>query len=255
MDIYPSGKDSRSCFSFRKLMPTVTSVMWHPNPELRERWLREYGKDRFSFEEAREAQSFPESWSFPPQKAKRWKWLAEAFPPKVALYLFSKYVKGKDLILLDLFAGIGGWSLGAVWSGKFNKIIMVEKDPEKVSHLWENFRRLGAGFRIICGDARTIDCDFHVDVVASSPPCEDLCMLRFFSYNSINKGTVSLTLFTMDLVEKLRPKVAFYENVYRIQLKEALEKRGWETYRFDMSEIIPQKRIRLIAIKKFKGTP
>ena len=233
-----------------KIMPTVTSVMWHPNPELRERWLREYGKDRFSFEEAREAQSFPEWWLFPPQKAKRWKWLAEAFPPMVAYHLFNKYLwRRRGLVLLDLFAGIGGWSLGAVWTERFDRIVMVEKDPEKASYLWRNFRDFGIDVRIICGDARLVDYDFRADVVVASPPCEDLTVLKFFSYNPTNKGTVPLTTFVADLVEKLRPEVAFYENVYRLVLREMLERRGWKACRFDMSEIIPQKRIRLIAVK------
>ena len=113
--------------------------MWHPTPKPRERWLKQCGKDRFSFEEALYAQTFPNNWLFPPQTAKRWKWLAEALPPKVAEYLFSTYVKGSNLVLLDLFADIGGWSLGAVWSRKFKKIIMVEKDAEKCRYLKLNF--------------------------------------------------------------------------------------------------------------------
>ena len=234
------------------VLPTVTSNMWHPVPELRARWLREYGKDRFTFDEAREAQSFPSWWVFPNSKTKKWKWLAEAFPPRVACYLFNKYVKGEGLTLLDLFAGIGGWGLGAAWSGKFREVVMVEIDGEKVVFLNLNFAKLNIKYRVICRDARQVNYDFNIDVVTASPPCEDLTILKHFNYNETNKGTMPLTLFTIELVEKLKPKIAFYENVYRLQLKELLEKKGWKVYRFDMSKIIPQKRTRLIAIKSYR---
>ena len=234
----------------RVVYPTVTSVMWHPTPELRARWLRQYGKDRFSFEEALYAQTFPKDWIFPESTTKRWKWLAEAFPAKVAEYLFSVYVKDSGLVLLDLFAGIGGWSLGAVWSGKFRKVIMVEKDKEKCFYLRLNFERLGIDFEVICSDVREIGV-IKADVIAASPPCEDLTMLRFLIKNEINKGTVPLTIWTMEYVETVKPRVAFYENVYRRQLVEILKRFGWTAKRFDMSLIIPQKRVRLIGFKQF----
>ena len=235
------------------VLPTVTSVMWHPPPELRRRWLRQYGKDRFSFEEAREAQSFPRDWVFPPEKSVRWKWLAEAFPPRVATYLLSRYVSGKDLVLLDLFAGIGGWGLGAVWSGRFAKIIMVEKDVRKCAYLRLNFRRLGVDFEVVCEDVRAVDfSSVGADVITASPPCEDLTKLRFFSKsrNTVSKGTIPLTLLTVRIAEQLRPKIALYENVYRKPLKSILTSYGWDVMRFDMSRIIPQKRVRLIGVRK-----
>jgi len=236
-----------------KLYPTVTSVMWHPTPELKERWIKKYGKDRFTFEEAIEAQSFPKTWIFPPTKTKKWKWLAEAFPPKVSEYLFNKYISKNKLTLLDLFAGIGGWSLGAVWSKKFKKIIMVEIDKEKCRYLESNFSNLDIDFEIINADVREID-TIKADVIVASPPCEDLSVLRHFSKNKINRGTIPLTVYTMEYVNKTKPIVAFYENVYRKPLIEILKKYGWITCRFDMSKIIPQKRVRIIGIfKKEKG--
>jgi site-specific DNA-cytosine methylase len=222
--------------------------MWHPTPELRERWLRQYGKDRFSFEEALHAQSFPSWWSFPETKTRKWKWLAEAFPPKVAEHLFNIYLKERNLTLLDLFAGIGGWSLGAVWSGRFRKVIMVEIDKEKCRYLDINFSKLDIDYEIICSDAREIGV-VKTDVISSSPPCEDLTVLKFFSFNNTDKGTVPLTIFTAEYVKKAKPVIAFYENVYRKPLAEILRRRGWHVMRFDMSRIIPQKRIRLIGFR------
>jgi len=223
-------------------------VMWHPTPELRERWLKQYGKDRFSFEEALYAQTFPSWWSFPEAKTKKWKWLGEAFPPKVAEHLFNIYLNERNLTLLDLFAGIGGWSLGAAWSRRFRKVIMVEIDREKCRYLDINFSKLDIDYEIICSDVREIDI-IKADVITSSPPCEDLTVLKFFNYNPTDAGTVSLTLFTISYVNKAKPVIAFYENVYRKILREILTSYGWSVSRFDMSKIIPQKRIRLLGVK------
>jgi site-specific DNA-cytosine methylase len=235
-----------------RVYPTVTSVMWHPTPELRERWLNQYGKDRFSFEEALYAQTFPRDWLFPPTTTKKWKWLAEAFPPKVAEHLFNIYVKDSGLVLLDLFAGIGGWGLGAVWSKKFKKIIMVEIDKEKCSYLKMNFEKLGIDFEVMCSDVREVS-EIKADIITASPPCEDLTILRFFSGNKINKGTVPLTIYTLEYVNRVKPATAFYENVYSKVLTDILRRYGWYVERFDMSKIIPQKRVRLIGIKQFKN--
>ena len=229
--------------------PTVTSVMWHPPPELRNRWLKQYGRDRFLFEEALYAQSFPLWWAFPESKTKRWKWLGEAFPPKVAEYLFSRHLKGGGYVLLDLFAGIGGWSLGAVLSGRFRKVVMVEVNPEKCGYLEANFSKLGADYEVLCMDATKLE-GYTADVVVSSPPCEDLTVLKHFSFNETNAGTIPLTVFTINFVEKVRPIISFYENVYRTNLMKLLKTFGWETQRFDMSSIIPQKRVRLLATKR-----
>jgi len=234
------------------IYPTVTSVMWHPVPELRARWLRQYGKDRFSFEEALYAQTFPDNWLFPEAKTTKWKWLGEAFPPKVAEYLFSRFVEGNNLTLLDLFAGIGGWGLGAIWSGKFRKIVMVEIDREKCRYLKLNLSRLNVDFEVICDDVRNVDA-IRADVITASPPCEDLTVLKFFSKNETNVGTIPLTLHTIKYVEEARPKIAFYENVYRRQLAELLRRHGWHVEKFDMSRIIPQKRVRLLARRCMRG--
>jgi site-specific DNA-cytosine methylase len=222
--------------------------MWHPTPELRSRWLREYGKDRFSFEEAREAQTFPEWWEFPESKTKRWKWLGEAFPPKVADHLLSRFVLGSGHVLLDLFAGIGGWGLGAAMSGKFSKIVMVEWDREKCDYLRRNFSRLGIEYEVLCTDVRKVG-PIKVDVVTASPPCEDLTVLKHFNYNPTNHGTVPLTLYTLEYVDRVNPTLALYENVYRKPLTELLRTHGWVVERFDMSKLIPQRRVRLIAYR------
>jgi len=238
------------------IYPTVTTAWYKPTHILRERWRKKYGRERFTFEEARRVQSFPDYWSFPYQKNIKWKWIAEAFPPRVAEYLFRKHVSGSNLVLLDLFSGIGGWSLGAYWSGKITKTIMVEKDVRKCTYLKLNFKKLGIEYKVVCNDVQSVDYKKlgKIDVVTTSPPCEDLSKLRFLNkYGSrLVRGTVPLTRFSIEIVDMLKPRIAFYENVYRKSLRKLLENEGWKCTRFDMSNIIPQKRIRLICIKKYK---
>jgi site-specific DNA-cytosine methylase len=222
--------------------------MWHPTPELRARWLRQYGKDRFTFEEAKEAQTFPEWWEFPQSKTKRWKWLGEAFPPRVAEYLFNRFLSGTGYVLLDLFAGIGGWGLGATWSGRFSKVVMVEVNPEKCLYLRRNFSKLGIEYEVLCTDVRKVG-PMKVDVITASPPCEDLTVLKYFNYNPTDCGTVPLTIYTLEYVGRVNPALALYENVYRKLLVDILRKYGWAAVRFDMSGVIPQRRVRLLGYR------
>jgi hypothetical protein len=61
-------------------------------------------------------------------------------------------------------------------------------------------------------------------------------------------------LHTILYVEEAKPRMAFYENVYRKPLAELLRRHGWHVERFDMSRLVPQRRVRLIA-RKARSTP
>jgi site-specific DNA-cytosine methylase len=124
---------------------------------------------------------------------------------------------------------------------------MVDWDPEKCRYLKDNFSRLGVEFEVLCIDVRQLR-DVEADVVAASPPCEDMTVLKYFNFNETSVGTVPLTVFTARFVEKIKPLTAFYENVYRRRLARLLEGFGWNVERFDMSGIIPQRRVRLLAV-------
>jgi site-specific DNA-cytosine methylase len=123
---------------------------------------------------------------------------------------------------------------------------MVEKDREKCTYLRINFEKLKIDFEIICRDVREIDL-IKSDIITASPPCEDLTILRYFSKNNINKGTIPLTIWTINYVNEAKPKIAFYENVYSKTLADILRKHGWIVEKFNMDKIIPQKRVRLIG--------
>jgi len=215
------------------------------------RWIKD-------FRVAVYAQTFPPFWRWPPNVTDKWKWLGEAFPPLYARYLLLKLnARGK---LLDCFAGVGGWSLGAILTGNFTYVELVEADPAKCRYLEINFKLLkkyleyhtdGWDFNVVCCDIRRYEPTEKFDVVVGSPPCEDVSRLRALShmlYDEI-KGTMPLTHAYTELVERIRPKIAIYENVWSLKLVEALKKLGWQVEKHDMSIVIPQRRVRLIAFK------
>jgi len=231
---------------------TITSDSWHPGG----RAFR-IRPDIKSFKVALYAQSFPSFWHFPSEETTRWKWLGEAMPPLYARHLFLRFkVKGR---LLDLFAGVGGWSLGFVLTGHCRYVEMVEIDRRKCQYLELNFRRLKQlteghvedwDFNVICSDVRNYEPGEKFDVVVASPPCEDYSVLRALSkmYGLELKGTLPLTTWYLEFVRRHNPPLALYENVVANKIKEVLLRYGWRVETHDMSTIIPQRRRRIIAI-------
>jgi len=231
---------------------TVTSTSWHPGKAMGRR-----ARIR-SFDVALYAQTFPPFWAFPGDETTRWKWLGEAVPPLYARYLFLKYGAGGEL--LDLFAGIGGWSLGFVLTGRARYVEMVEIDRRKCEYLRINFRRLREltdghlpdwDFNVVCADVRSYEPSCEFSVIVASPPCEDFSKLRALSreYGVEVRGTLPLTSWYLDFVDSLNPPLALYENVVADAIRELLSRRGWRVEVHDMSAIIPQRWRRLIAIR------
>jgi len=230
---------------------TITPNIFHPNGS---RWKKRRKVDDIRV--AMYAQTFPPFWVLPSCKTKSFKWIGEAIPPLYARYLLLKFnARGR---LLDLFAGIGGWSLGAVLTGNIRYIELVEIDKEKCNFLNRNFMYLKKvtenhidpwDFNVICKDVMEYDPSDKFDVVAGSPPCEDYSVLRALSglYGVELKGTLPLTRRYIEIVGKLRPQLAIYENVYSLKIKEVLSKHGFVAERHNMFSVIPQRRVRLIA--------
>jgi len=232
---------------------TVTPNIFHPNGS---RWVKRRVIDDIRV--AIYAQTFPGFWILPVGKTKAFKWIGEAFPPLYARFLFLKHgAKGR---LLDLFAGIGGWSLGFVLTGNAEYVEMVEVDREKCRYLEMNFRRLRKltrnhcdpwDFNVVCMDVLEYEPSERFDVVTGSPPCEDYSILRCLSrkYGVEIKGTLRLTRRFIEIVDRVNPKIAFYENVYAVKIKEIMQQYGYIVEKHDMFNIIPQRRKRLIAYK------
>jgi len=183
-------------------------------------------------------------------------YLADAIPPFVVYHLFKEnQVKGKTM--LDLFAGIGGWSVGAflffypgslyveaveINNGKTRVLNMIFKELKKYNGEFEH--------NIINIDIRKYEPSKKFDIVTGSPPCEDYTPLNAFRNFRLYAGTDILTQEYLRIVNSVKPVYAFYENVYAEPLVNSLKKERFEIKKIDFSQYIPQHRERLIASRK-----
>lgn len=61
--------------------------------------------------------------------------------------------------VVDLFAGIGYFSIPAAWSGRAARVLAVEKNPVAIGYLRTNvaLNRVGDRVEVVAGDNRTVD--------------------------------------------------------------------------------------------------
>ena len=135
------------------------------------------------------------------------------------------------LKLLDLFSGLGGFSLGLESTGFFETIAFVEKDEFCQKVLQKNFKNIP-----IEGEIRNVKGDkYQADVVTGGFPCQP------FSIAGKRKGTDDdryLWDETIRVVRECKPKYFIGENVEGIiniqegmvlrQVQTDLEKEGFE---------------------------
>jgi len=200
------------------------------------------------------AQGFPLDFPLPQARSIWSKWLAEAMPPPVARALLSALPIG-SFVLLDVYSGIGGWVLGAFWTGKLRKAYAIEIDKRKCVILRAMAEKYGIELETICADALGLDLRSlsRADIVVGSPPCEDISLAsemqkHFGKYRP--KGTFRLTRRFFEIVDAVGPRYWLLENVYAKSYAEFLrELRGDIRFlrRVDFSRWVPQYRYRLIA--------
>ena len=135
------------------------------------------------------------------------------------------------LKLLDLFSGLGGFSLGLESTGFFETIAFVEKDEFCQKVLKKNFKNIP-----IEGDIRNVKGDrYKADVITGGFPCQP------FSVAGKRKGTDDdryLWDETIRVVRECKPKWFIGENVEGLvniqdgmvlrQVQTDLEKEGFE---------------------------
>jgi len=135
------------------------------------------------------------------------------------------------LKVLDLFSGIGGFSLGLESTGHFKTIAFVEKDKFCQKVLQKNFKNIP-----IEGEIRNVKGEkYQADVVTGGFPCQP------FSVAGKRKGTDDdryLWDETIRVVRECKPKYFIGENVEGIiniqegmvlrQVQTDLEKEGFE---------------------------
>ena len=139
------------------------------------------------------------------------------------------------LKVLDLFSGIGGFSLGLESTGHFETIAFCEKDEFCQKVLQKNFKNIP-----IEGDVRNVKGDkYKADVVTGGFPCQP------FSVAGKRKGTDDdryLWDETIRVVRECKPKWFIGENVEGLiniqegmvlrQVQTDLEKEGFEVQCF-----------------------
>ena len=165
------------------------------------------------------------------------------------------------LKLLDLFSGIGGFSLGLESTGFFETIAFVEKDKFCQKVLKKNFKNI-----TIEGDIRNVKgSNYKADVITGGFPCQP------FSVAGKRKGTDDdryLWDETIRVVKECKPRWFIGENVEGIiniqdgmvlkKVCDDLEKEGFKV----QCIIIPassigafhqRKRVWIIAYSKHNG--
>lgn len=128
--------------------------------------------------------------------------------------------------LVDLFSGIGGFSLAAHWMG-WETIAFVEKEPYAQRVLAKNFPGVP-----IFGDVRNFDGTTYrdtADIVCGGFPCQDISTAG--TGTGIEGDRSSLWREMHRTISEIRPRYAVVENV------SALLGRGMDKVLGDLSEI------------------
>ena len=219
-------------------------------------WRRDtrYSK-RFDENLALWMQTFPPFLLLRLSKSELIDYLADAVPP-FGIYSIFREEKVKGKTLLDLFAGIGGWSIGAFLyffpQSMYVEAVEVNKGKVRVLNMiFKELKKYNEGFEynIVNEDVRKYEPSQRFDIVTGSPPCEDYTPLNAFRGFKVYAGTDELTREYLRVVNAVRPSYAFYENVYAEPLVQLLRKEGFEIRKVDFSQYIPQHRERLIGVR------
>lgn len=162
--------------------------------------------------------------------------------------------------VLDLFSGIGGFSLGLESTGFFETVAFCEKDDfckKVLQKHWGDIK--------IYDDIRSVDDEIQADVVTGGFPCQS------FSQAGLQKGRADdrfLWNEMFDVIKKVKPRWVIGENVQGIinieqgmvlkQVQDDLESESFEVQCF----LIPasgigawhqRKRVWILAHSKHNG--
>lgn len=128
-------------------------------------------------------QTFPEEYRIEHiSKTRATKYLANAVPPlSVANWFISHrlddYVPHRIELMVDLFAGIGGWSIALCYylHYRVGRIIAIDIDKRTLELYRLNIEKLcGAKVDVIVKDVMSLSTLPNADVVVMSPPCESV---------------------------------------------------------------------------------
>ena len=234
---------------YKKFYPTVLNVCCFVGKDGRELSLRKYA----------EIQNFPKDYKFVGTSQEIKRQIGEAVSPKMGEYIIKKYITGKSYI--ELFAGCGGFSMGAhklkkecKWCNDFNK------------YSGYTFKLNFPKTEVFVGDVQDIDeKKIHkevgdIDFIMGGPPCQGFSSAGQrlgFKEDSRNQLYLEFVRF----VNEFKPKQFIMENVkeienYKKEITEDFEKIGYDVKveRVNGLDIgMKQKRIRVFFIGNLKG--
>lgn len=156
---------------------------------------------------------------------------------------------------IDVYSGVGGWSLGLKMAG----VEVVDSYEWHAPANETNFRNNGHHANLV--DVRTLELGHlpkNIDIVVGSPPCTQFSLSNRGGGGDIQDGLRDIAKF-LEIVDYLQPKCWAMENVPRVAkiLKSELREGGrLERYAklacnidiIDMSEFgLPQRRRRCIV--------
>ena len=131
----------------------------------------------------------------------------------------------KKLKVLDLFSGIGGFSLGLEATGHFETVAFCEIDKHCHKVLNKNFPNIP-----IYDDVKTLTGLSAIDVICGGFPCQDISIAG--KQKGITNETRSGLWFEFRrLISEIKPKYAIIENV------EQLRKNGLGLVLSDLAKI------------------
>lgn len=234
---------------YKDYYPTVTRVgnFFHSNGK--EFSLRDYAK----------VQDFPDDFKFVGTQQEIKNQIGEAVSPKMAEYILKKYIKGKTYI--EVFAGCGGFSVGAhklgkkcVWCNDFNR------------YSGHSYKLNFPDTEVFIGDILDVDENKiykevgDVDFIMGGPPCQGFSLggqRLGFKEDSRNQ----LYLEYLRFVKKFKPKQFIMENVkdirkYKDEIIKDFNKIGYDVKTELVNGIdigMKQKRVRFFFIGKLKS--
>lgn len=171
-DSYARGEGSRSTYYGRLLAsePAYTISTYFTRPGNGCHLHFDPSQDRtLSYREAARLQSFPDSFVFTGSHGAVAKQIGNAVPPLLAYWLAKSF--GKPGVLVDLFAGAGGLSLGFHWAG-WKSVVASDIDECAIETFARNIHP-----NVIVGDIR--DCDVRANIIkaAGLRPTSAKCVL------------------------------------------------------------------------------
>jgi len=190
---------------YKKYYPTVLNVCTFVDRNGKELSLRDYAR----------IQNFPEDYKFVGTSQEIKRQIGEAVSPIMSEYIIKKYITGKSYI--ELFAGCGGFSVGAhklkkncLWCNDFNK------------YSGHSFKLNFPKTEVFIGDIKDINEKKifkeigEVDFIMGGAPCQGFSSAGQrlgFKEDSRNQ----LYLEYLRFVKKFKPKQFLMENVKEIE--------------------------------------